>query len=1292
MVRSKNIILLVIAALVTGSGLQAETVKALFLGHDQKHHNSRKNHRMLIPEFLRRGIQMDYTEDVKDLNQSKLSKYDVLIIYANHNKISPQQETDLIQFVESGKGFVPLHCASACFGHSDKFVSLVGGRFWKHGKEWFTCDHVKGKESHPVLKDVPQFETMDETYEHKDLNPDRIDLQFRIKGDHKEPWTWIRNQGKGKVFYTAYGHDGPVWEDPNYHRLVANGVIWASGKSNIKPLKNYPEFQYTPDKEGFLTNYERRRNRHNKRQKPLTPEESALFNVLPEGFEAQLFAHEPDIINPIDMAWDDRGRLFVAETVDYPNDMQKMGAGNDRIKICEDTDGDGKADKFTIFAEGLSIPTSICFSDGGIIVAHAPVFLFLKDTNGDDKADVIKEINEGWGIGDTHAGPSNLNYGLDNKIYGAIGYSGGPNKVKMGIFSMDADGKNIENITNFNNNTWGLGISEDFELFGSTANRNPAFHAAIPYRYYENAGIPRKKANLIFDDTDFYPLIATRQVDAFGMYTAGTGFNFYTARTYPEKYWNKAAFIGGPSGRLMGQFFIQEDGSSYKAVNGQNLMASFDQYTSPIQAKTGPDGQVWLLDWSNLIIQHNPTPSLERGGFKSHNGRGNAHWNPLRDKQHGRIYRVVYKGGQPSKVLDLSKADTATLVNTLKNDNMFWRTTAQRKIVQENRKDAIPLLVELAKDSSVDNTGLNAAVIHALWSLHGLGALKEKSSEAFKVAAKALNHKSDGVRKNAVRVLPPTAESVLAVVESGILKDKNLNVRRNAFLEVSLMPTSKDAAQQLISQMEEVKKDQWLKDSWLIALSRHNDGIIDSIIATLPPRDKSKEKSTKELPNLFPSNSFEQVSNGLPSGWHKQVYSGKSDISMDSKNVRTGKMSVKISSQNGSDTGLKIFKDLGPGVYRLSGWAKTENVRDVSRTGACLNIEADADKVITGDVKGSSDWKYLEVIFSLKKAQRVGFNCLFGGWGGAKGTAWFDDVKLERMEGNSTTDKWQFLSSIATNYLKRNPSDVIRVSEKLINVDSDVASVFLQGVSQIKYPELNDNQLASLKSTAGQLAEKNRAFLSRFAKNSGKDLGMAVNEEAVKAFEAEILKGNAAKGKELAATCIGCHGTDLNGDDGRKSPALAAQHDWYLITQMQKYKHGLRGGDVEDVNAIAMSEVTSKLSSQQMADIVAFIKKEYKGKKAKNTLKGDVQKGKALFMACVACHGTEAQGNPQLKSPRLAGLQDWYIFESLKKFKSGERGSGTGDVQGKLMQASVQLLKDEQAMKDVAAYLSTLKP
>ncbi len=98
--------------------------------------------------------------------------------------------------------------------------------------------------------------------------------------------------------------------------------------------------------------------------------------------------------------------------MDYPNEMRPPGQGRDRIKICEDTDGDGRADKFTVFAERLSIPTSFVFSGGGVIVSQAPDMVFLKDTDGDDVADVREVLFTGWGIGDTHVGPNNLRYGV----------------------------------------------------------------------------------------------------------------------------------------------------------------------------------------------------------------------------------------------------------------------------------------------------------------------------------------------------------------------------------------------------------------------------------------------------------------------------------------------------------------------------------------------------------------------------------------------------------------------------------------------------------------------------------------------------------------------------------------------------------------------------------------------------------------------------------------------------------------------------------------------------------------
>jgi putative membrane-bound dehydrogenase-like protein len=169
------------------------------------------------------------------------------------------------------------------------------------------------------------------------------------------------------------------------------------------------------------------------------------------------------------MNWDERGRLWVIETVDYPNEIKNDDIGDDRIKILEDTDGDGKADKTTIFAEKLNIPTSFVFSNGGIIVSQSPSFLFLKDTNGDDKADVRQNFLGGWGKNDTHAQASNLRYGLDNKIWGVVGYSGytgkaGKDSVRIsnGVYNIDPKTKELEYLSNTSNNTWGLGFFRRF--------------------------------------------------------------------------------------------------------------------------------------------------------------------------------------------------------------------------------------------------------------------------------------------------------------------------------------------------------------------------------------------------------------------------------------------------------------------------------------------------------------------------------------------------------------------------------------------------------------------------------------------------------------------------------------------------------------------------------------------------------------------------------------------------------------------------------------------------------------
>ena len=350
---------------------QAPPIKILFLG-DTGHHKPNDRFRQLQPVLEKRGIELTYTDSMRALSTTTLSRYDGLLIYSNVTKIAPEQEAALLDFVASGKGFIPLHCASYCFLNSPKYIALVGAQFKSHGTGTFRAG---AEPNHPIMKGFAGFESFDETYVHTKHNEkDRTVLEYR----GKEPWTWVRTHGKGRVFYTAWGHDERTWGNSGFQTLVERGIRWATlrplaeagspvqfrDKPDMTPKrKDVKPFEYKDAKVPFYAPKGGAKGPLTQMQLPLEPAESMKHFVHPTDFELKLFVSEPQIKRPICMNWDERGRLWIAESVDYPN---KRGEGNDRIVICEDTDGDGVADKFTVFADKLSIPTSFVFAHGGI--------------------------------------------------------------------------------------------------------------------------------------------------------------------------------------------------------------------------------------------------------------------------------------------------------------------------------------------------------------------------------------------------------------------------------------------------------------------------------------------------------------------------------------------------------------------------------------------------------------------------------------------------------------------------------------------------------------------------------------------------------------------------------------------------------------------------------------------------------------------------------------------------------------------------------------------------------------
>src|SRR6185312_1120836 len=497
-------------------------LKVLFLG-DSAGHQPATRFKIIQPVLAARGIDLTYTDKVADLNEKNLANYDGLAIYANHTRIAKEQEKALLDFVAAGKGFIPIHCASYCFLNSPAYVELVGAQFRSHGTGTFRTTNVKP--DHPIMKGFTSFSSWDETYVHTKHNTrDRTVLEVRAEGDLQEPWTWVRTHGKGRVFYTAWGHDQRTWVHDGFQNLLERGIRWSCGQDPAlagpyfeRPAmtalrKDVKPFEYEPAKVPFYPPRGGRGSPIPQMQKPLSVDESLKHMVTPVDFEVKVFVTEEKLGGkPIAMAWDEQGRPWVSITMDYPNERKQPGEGRDRIVVCEDTDGDGVCDKVSLFADKLSIATSLLPYAGGIIVHQAPVTLFLKDTDGDGKADVRQELLRGWSTGDTHAGPSNLHYGFDNWIYGSVGYAGFNGTVngerltfRQGFYRFKVelvgravpDKENVghsptykvarlEFLRSTSNNTWGLAFDESGQLFGSTANGCPLVHMPIPNRYYE---------------------------------------------------------------------------------------------------------------------------------------------------------------------------------------------------------------------------------------------------------------------------------------------------------------------------------------------------------------------------------------------------------------------------------------------------------------------------------------------------------------------------------------------------------------------------------------------------------------------------------------------------------------------------------------------------------------------------------------------------------------------------------------------------------------------------------------
>jgi len=420
--------------------------------------------------------------------------------------------------------------------------------------------------------------------------------------------------------------------------------------------------------------------------------------TVPPGFTVELVAGEPDIVNPVAMTFDERGRTWITESLEYPR--RQPGPGRDRIKVLEDTDGDGKADRFTIFADGLNIPSGIAVGHGGVWVANAPDILFLQDRDGDGKADTRDIVVTGFGRHDTHELPNSLTWGPDGWLYGwngvfnpakVVSKNGKTYQFTCAIFRIHPKTRVFEIWCEGTSNPWGIAINPEGSFFASACVIDHLWHL-VETGYYIRQGGPYPPYT--------WPIESI--VDHKHQKAAYCGIHYFDSPAYPPEYRNRL-YMGNIHGNCINVDILEKNGSSYRAKPAPDFLQANDAWFMPVAQKTGPDGCLYILDW-----------------YDQYHCYQDANRDPAGiDRNKGRLYRVRYKDNPRRTGFDLARQSDDELIKLLGSPNVYDRDIAQRLLTER----ASPALRSKLEPLVLDQEAPRARRIHGLWALIGGGPL-----------------------------------------------------------------------------------------------------------------------------------------------------------------------------------------------------------------------------------------------------------------------------------------------------------------------------------------------------------------------------------------------------------------------------------------------------------------------------------------------------------------------------------------------------------------------------------------
>ena len=553
---------------------------------------------------------------------------------------------------------------------------------------------------------------------------------------------------------------------------------------------------------------------------PYSPAEALATFELDSDFEVELFVAEPNIADPVAMAFGPDGRIWVAESSGYPLDVS---GGRGRIKLLEDTDSDGRPDKTTLFADKLTLPTGVMPWKDGVLVTDAPDVLYLADEDGDGKADIREPLLTGFAFTNPQHTVSSPVYGLDNWIYLShegytrasvfaekFGDTGSqihfPNKpegprvpVERRSVRFRPDTFDLELLAG--PSQFGLAFSE----WGDTFSHNNTYHVrhdVIAARYFERNPkllTDRTSQNAYFDPAPatVYPIALNPRFEMLsniGQMTSASGLTRYLGGAFPG--YEDLAVVAEPTHNLVHADRWEPSGSTFLARplhKEKEFLASRDAWFRPVNFTVGPDGALYVIDYYRDVIEHPEWTSAETYEDPELLYSGD---------DRGRIWRITPKGGLAFPAPRLNEESSEQLAERLQSSNIWDRRTAQCLIVERGGEEAVPALREIALDQ--DNP---VGRVHALWTLEGLGALEEST------IVEALGSGVAGVRRNAILLAEPRYRLAPAPWRRRLMalgEDEDPQVRLQLLLTLGEQP-SDDARRTRDELLFDSLDDEWVQ-------------------------------------------------------------------------------------------------------------------------------------------------------------------------------------------------------------------------------------------------------------------------------------------------------------------------------------------------------------------------------------------------------------------------------------------------------------------------------------------------